>query len=83
MKYLTIILLCVFTISFFSCEIDPNMKKKERMKYIEKVVKDQTKFLETELDSLCDLNKKENFNILVDSIIDVRLADIRRKMKEK
>lgn len=59
------------------------MKKKERMKYIEKVVKDQTKFLETELDSLCDLNKKENFNILVDSIIDVRLADIRRKMKEK
>lgn len=47
---------------------------------IEKLVKLKTDSISSELDSLCEVKKEDQFKILVDSIIDVRLADIKRKM---
>ncbi len=64
-----------------SCEIDPKRKKKERLKLIEQVVEDSTKSLKKELDSLCIQLEQNRFEELVDSIKEVRINEIRRKME--
>ncbi len=85
LKLIMRVFLFFLAVSFliFSCEIDPNRKKKQKFNYIEDQVKKHTDSLGLVLDSLCDLHQKERFDFMVDSIIDVRLADIRRKIDQK
>ncbi len=80
MALVRIFILILITTFLLSCEIDPNRKKKERRKFIEKQVDHHTDSLKMELDSLCNEYHLIHFDELVDSIIDIRLVDIRRKM---
>ncbi len=82
MKYWLILFCMGLFIFLTSCEIDPNRKRKAKQKLIEKLVNEKTDSLKMDLDSICVIRKEVEFDDLVDSIIDVRLVDIRRKMKQ-
>lgn len=82
MKNRILILFLIFFLGlFFSCDIDPTRKKKDRIKLIEELTKLKTDSLKRELDSLCAISIEENFDILVDSMVEVRVEKIKEKMK--
>lgn len=79
MKYFLFIISIAF---LFSCGIDSSRKKKDRTKLIEELTKNQTDSLRVELDSICIETKEQQFEILVDSVLDVRLGEVKDKLKE-
>lgn len=80
MKYLLLTLMTVGIL--VSCGIDPQRKKKDRNKLIESLAKEQTDSLKIELDSICELTKENEFDLLVDSILEERLVEIQNKLEE-
>ncbi|MGK0388189.1 MAG: hypothetical protein ACI94Y_000917 [Maribacter sp.] len=80
MKYLLLILMAVSVL--VSCGIDPQRKKKDRTKLIELLAKEQTDSLKIELDSLCVEAKENEFDFLVDSVLEERLVEIQGKLEE-
>jgi hypothetical protein len=80
MKYLLLILVTISVL--VSCGIDPHRKKKDRTKLIESIAKEQTDTLKIELDSLCIEAKENEFDFLVDSVLEERLVEIQGKLEE-
>ncbi len=77
-----IFIIILIGLSLVACDIDPEKKKKERSKLIDKLTKERTTTLALEMDSLCQLKDSLEFEYLVDSVLNARIDEIRNKMKE-
>ncbi len=80
-KFLSILIIASLFLTI-GCDIDPEAKAREQKKLVKELAREKTDSLYPVLDSLCDLRKEMEIVRLRDSIIEVRLADIRSKMEE-
>ncbi len=79
MKYFLIFM--TLFMGLFACDIDPERKKKDRMNLIEDLTILRTDSLQSEMDSICDLRKETEFDHLVDSMLEARLVEIKKRIK--
>jgi len=80
MKNYIYIIIAIITLS--SCEIDPQRKKKDRIKLIEELTITKTDSLKLELDSICIEMGDKRFEELVDSVLEAKVDEIKAKIKK-
>ncbi|MEL6864419.1 MAG: hypothetical protein AAFP19_08375 [Bacteroidota bacterium] len=71
------LLFVLFSVIMGACEPNPNDIIAANRRHIDTLVKREIKLLDKELDSLCILETKNQLQALVDSIMEVRLREIR------
>ncbi len=77
----------IFTILFFcspfiSCIKDDPRLSRSHNKVIDSIAQARTKLIRAEEDSLCDIKFAERINVLTDSIVAERMAEIKRKIEK-
>jgi len=76
-----LVILIIASSLLHSCNIDPARKKKDRTELIEHLTNQQTGPLKKEIDSLCSFQYDSLLVLAKDSILELRLAEIREKLK--
>lgn len=69
------------SLCFPSCIKEEVRLTRNHKKLIDSLTALQTTVLRDEMDSLCDIELSERIHIYTDSIVQVRLAEIRRKIE--
>ncbi len=77
------IFILLISLQFFSCsgcaKQAPRLRSPER-KIVDSLYKKQVGILKPELDSLCNLGFKERVDYAVDSIMDIRLQERKKRL---
>ena len=81
-KYLLISFLLVSYLlcSITACEDPPAYLEAQHMVIVDSLIRDEQELLKIELDSLCHLKFDEMVNHAVDSIMEIRLKEIKERL---
>lgn len=81
-RLILFILIIIFVpVIFFTCEKEPPKLSRAQNKVLDSLAKVRTIVLRKQLDSLCDIQFEEEIDRTTDSIVEIRINMIRKKIE--